>query len=255
MIILKIAFVNLIKKRNINFFENIKYYFGNKLNKIARQNENFFVYNFNEKTKRKLVRKLSKYDYAIVENDVDIGFKSLEGQTFTKYMIYETYQNCKRNRDEITLCINTYSEENVKIIKDLARRIKVVNIVTENKVFFNLDRTLEQQNIYITVSNNKRKSLKNAEVMVNFDFKSLKTYNFNRNMTIIDLTNNMIIPRAFTGKVIRKLNVMTKKKLRIFLEHENFNKSKLIEYQILNINDYLKIREYIKLNKIQIANN
>lgn len=251
---MKIAFVNLIKNDKKGFLSNVKYCVESKLNKIYKQNDNFYVYNYNEKTKRKIIKKLRDYDYAITEQDFDIGFKTLTGQTITKYMIYEIYKSCSRRKDEITLLMNTLSEENVEIIRDLASKIKVINIVTENEAFFNLDRNLEKQNIYITVSSNKRKSLKNAEIAVNFDFRSIKKYNFNRNMTIIDLTNTLEIPRAFNGKIIRKLNITTKKKLRIFTEYENFNKSKLIEYQILSLQRYQKIREYIEMNKIKITN-
>ncbi len=250
---MKIAFVNLIKNDKKGFLNNVKYYMGEKLNKIYQKNENFYSYNFNEKTKKKIIKKLKNYSYALTENDTDIGFKTLTGQTFVKYMIYEIYKSLSKRKDEITLLVNTLSEENVEIIKDLASKIKVVNIVTENDAFFNLDRNLERQNVYITVSNNKRKSLKNVEIAVNFDFKSIKRYNFNRNMTIVDLTGTLEIPRAFDGKIIKKLNITTKKKLRIFAEYENFSKSKLMEYQILNLPNYSKIREYIEMNKLKIA--
>lgn len=252
VIILNIAFVNLMKKDDNSFSKRIKYNVNNRLNRVYEQKGNFFVYNFNEKTKMKLIKKLKKYDYALVEEKENINFPTLMGQTFTKYMIYEIYINCKRKNDEITICTNTYCGENVEIIKDLASKIKVVNIVTDLEEYYNLDKILEKQNIYITVSSNRRKSLKNVDVMVNLDFKSIRSYNFNRNMTIIDLTGNIEIPKAFNGKLIRKLGITTPKKLRIFAEHENFDKSQLIEYQILNKTNYEKVREYLAMNKIKI---
>lgn len=252
VIFLNIAFIKLIKKDEKNFFKRIEYNVNNKLNKIYKKKDYFFVYNYTKQTKDKIVKRLKKYDYALTENNEKINFPTLTGQKLTKYMIYEIYKDCIRKKDEITLCINTYSSENVEIIKDLANKIKVVNIVTDAEGYYDLEKILENQNIFITVSSNRRRSLKNVEVMVNFDFRSLKKFNFNRTMTIIDLSNKMEIPKSFDGKLIRKVNVTTKKQLRIFSDFENFEKAQLIEYQILKLNDYIKAREYINLNKIKI---
>ena len=84
-----------------------------------------------------------------------------------------------------------------------------MNIVTENDSFFNLDRELENQNIFITVSKNKRRALKNAKFIINIDFTNFKDFNMNRTATIIDCGSKTEFSKSFEGEKIQ-LNLKRK---------------------------------------------
>ena len=119
-------------------------------------------------------------------------------------------------------------------------------------MFYYYEKQMESKQIYFNVSSNKRKSLKKAYFTINLDFKNFKGFNLNRNMIIVDVNGNINAPMGFNGIIIRKCKINTPKKLRIFSEFENFNKEKLIDYDILKCSNYNSAREKIKFDKIYI---
>ena len=100
-----------------------------------------------------------------------------------------------------------YSNENISIIKELVNKVKTVHIISNNKNYTKLENELEKEGIYITVNNNPRKSLKRAILVINMDFKNIANYNYNRTMTIIDLTGNLKLPKGFEGIYIKSVKV------------------------------------------------
>lgn len=216
------------------------------------------VYNFNESSRQKLIRKLKSegIDFAIVEKDYKIDYETIDTKFSTRAILPELVSQCyelvKPIIDEIYICTNNFCNENIKIIRELVPKIKTINIVTNNKKYHSLEHRLEEEGIYITVSNNKRKSLKNASIMINLDFEYLNEYNINRDMIIIDTTGKIEVQKGFNGIVISKVKLDTKKVLRVFSEFDNFDKSELIEGEIAKIGDYNEVREFVKFNKIYI---
>ena len=148
---------------------------------------------------------------------------------------------------------NKYNVENVQIIKELSSYVKVVNIVSENTKYLILEKELEKIGIYITVNNNKRKSLKKANILINLDFKDIDEYNINRSMIIIDITNNMYLSKGFDGIYIKATKIDTEKIKRVFSEYENFERNELIESEMLKIGKYDQVRQYISMNKFTIS--
>ena len=57
------------------------------------------------------------------------------------------------------------------------------------------------------MNNNPRKSLKRAILVINMDFKNIANYNYNRTMTIIDITGNLKLPKGFEGIYIKSVKV------------------------------------------------
>lgn len=171
-------------------------------------------------------------------------------------MLPEVINYCTRlldfKTDELYICTNEYNKENISIIKDLCNNTKVVNIITKNNMYRELERSLEEKGIYITVNNNKRKSLKRASIAINLDFKDLKDYNINRNMIIIDLAGMLQTDKSFEGIYIKSAEVGTSKVMRVFSEYEKFNKSELIEAEMIKLKEYEKVRQYIRMNKFNI---
>ena len=135
----------------------------------------YYICNVNEKSVNKLVSKLKRdnIDYIIAEKYIKIDYPKLTGKFSLKYMLPEVVKYCftlaNFKLDEIFICTNNYTEENKQIIEDLTSYVKVVNVVTDNSRNISLEKQLERKGIYITVNNNKRKSLKRANVVINFD--------------------------------------------------------------------------------------
>ena len=220
--------------------------------------ENYYLSNLNDKSKKKLLNLLIKnnVDYIVEENGIDINYRKLNGTFSLKYMIPELTLYCFKlinpKIEEIFICADSFSDENIQIIKDLSSYVKVVNIISSNSRYLSLEEELERSGIYITVNNNKRKSLKRANVIINLDFKDFKNYTINRNLIIIDISGKLNISKGFDGIYIKKIKIETKKVMRVFNEYENFEKDKLIEAEMVRIEKYSKVRDYIKLNKFEI---
>lgn len=246
----KEGFLNIIKYK-------IKYLF-NLVYKDKYVKENYYITKLNDKSKNKLIEMLKKdkIDYIVQEKGIDIDYPKLNGSFTLKYMLSDVTKYCFKLIDlkieEVFICTNKFSNENIQIIKDLSSNVKVVNIISENSRYLILEKQLENEGIYITVNNNKRKSLKNANIVINLDFKDFKGYVTNRNMVLIDISNNMKISKGFDGIYIKGIKIGTDKIMRVFGEYENFEKDKLIEAEMLKINSYELVRKYIQMNKFII---
>ena len=252
--ILKIGYVKLIKKTN-NIFKNAVMYFG----KVKRNSDNiFYINNYKLKTIKKLKHIIEKngIDYLITEKGNRLSFRQLDGKILSKYMLLEIIDFCfnlvKPRKNEIYMCVKEYCIENIEIIKDIAKKEKVLNIITDNPKFFIVEKELEKDNIFITVLSNKRKSLKNAEIVINVDFKTLNEYNINRNMVLIDLTQELKLQDSFNGIIIKRIQIDTKKVMRILNDFNDFDRAELLEAEIIKQGSYKKARDFISINKFDI---
>ena len=230
----------------------------NLVYKDKYRKENYYISNLQDESKDKLIKllKKDKIDYIVTEKGIDINYRELNGSFALKYMLPEVVKYCFRlihpKMEEIFICTNNFSSENVQIIKDLASYVKVVNIISSNSRYVVLEKDLERSGIYITVNNNKRTSLKKANIIVNLDFKDLKNYSVSRNMIIIDVSNKFNIDKGFDGIYIKGIKIGTEKVMRVFGEYENFEKEQLIESEMLKIEKYNMVRDYIRMNKFEI---
>ncbi|MBR1653488.1 MAG: hypothetical protein IJ690_00825 [Clostridia bacterium] len=169
------------------------------------------------KKKIRLILQKNKIDYLAVEESLDwlnSDFKEeivLNGKYIMKNLLpdvlkYVFYINNKNmNLENLYIFVNKYTKNNIYIIKKLVTIFKTVNIITENmKYYRRLENELYKEGILITVSNNKRKSVKNAKYIVNFDFEKdrIEQYNFNLDSIVINLTNEKNILKKKTGGVL-----------------------------------------------------
>lgn len=250
--------IGYVKMDKIN---KINYIYRNLLKKI-RVVDNYYYLPSNSEKILNVVRerlKQDNIDYIVQEKDIDCGYPELSGKYNIKYMLPEILNYCYKKLgkeiklQEIYICVEEYTKENIKIIEELCNIVKVVNIITNHmKQFQELEKRLEKKEIYITVSNNKRKSLKRANMIINIDFKEFKSFNLNRNCIIINAAPNLEIGKEFDGICIEKITLDTKKVMRIFSDMENMDKQELVEAEILKKDTYLEKRESILKNKIHI---
>ena len=262
---MKIGYVKLKKKENskkiVDILFNISIMLKCLLNYVEKDRFNkpiYTVYNENIKSKEKLIKKLKtdSIDYIVLDSDFEINYSKLNGRYIMRAMVPELLNICYKKInpiiDEVYICTNVFNKSNIELIKKIIEKVKVVNIVTENKNYYRLERNLEEKNIFITVSGNKRKSLKNASLVLNLDLDTFNDYNINRHMIIIDIDGNLKIQNSFDGIIVRKICIKTNKVLRVFSEFDSFNKEELIEAEIAKLDNYEQIRDFIVLNKIKV---
>lgn len=266
---MKIGYIKIEKEKGSdkflqNFIRKIIYkihYITNKVKQDKYNKDVFYINNFSEKSLEKMRNLLIKNQITnvIVEEKRNIKYPTIESNLILKYMLPEIVTYCYKKiapkSEEVYILVNKYSDENINIITELANKVKLVNIITENKMYYNLEKKLEEKEIYITVSSNKRKSLKRAEVCINIDFKDINKYTINNEMIIIDTNLTKIaLPKFFDGIVIRGINFECKKIISKFYDFENFDKQSLVIASMIEQNQYSKIREIVKNNRLQITN-
>ena len=220
-----------------------------------RKNE-YFIVNTKKKTLKILKEKLAKdkIDFAVTEGNLKIEYKTINEKSVAKYFLKDIIDyikiKYKINDSNVYICTNEYTDENVYIIRELANKVNLVNIITENTKFKNLEKSLERENKYIVVSYNKRLGLKSARFAINFDIKNLKKFNMNPNIVMVNLIDGVELPENVFERIKPSIMLNSKKIMRTFSEHKNFEKSKLITCEILGSGNYSDIRNKIISDKI-----
>lgn len=223
----KIDFI--IKNKNI---DNIL--ISEKLKKIDLINKNFIKKNYIE----------GKFLLKIMINDViryicDIQKENIENQT-------------------IYIMVNGYTRFNLDFIEQLTLSVKNVNVITKNlkKFLIFASKLYNKYGIMVVVSNNKRKALERARIIINIDFseENLKNYNINRRGIFINLKNEKIKLKCFSGIIINGLKIKNNIDRNVFgIDKYNlFNITDIYESFYYNIYDLQSAKEKLKKDNIEI---
>lgn len=253
---MNIGFIKLDKLAGIEKFYK-------KLFKIIRiQNNTYYIPDINEKIISKLIQKLKQdnIEYIISEKGVDIEYNRLDGKYLLKCAIPEVVKYCYNALDkneeleEIYILVENYTKENIRIIESLSDKVKVVNIVTNHlRQFQELEKRLERKEIYITVSSNKRKALKRAELIINLDYNNFNGFNVNKNSIIVNCNKEFKLNKDFEGICIENIDIEISKIMRIFSENENMDKKELFEAELLKQKDLDESRYILEKSKMKIT--
>jgi len=279
-------YINYTSKVKIKFIKNIIKDFKRIFNIITIKPIGdgilFYVpYKKNKEVKlaNKISKKLNFYNITdiVIDNKLKIdsfikrlyefNINILDGRWLFNYLLIDVIEYISKTKDEniqnqeVSLLVNDLNEVAVNNIYELANKIKRLNIVTNNiGKFKNIEKNLyEQKGIMITVSNNKRKSLAKAKIILNLDFPEevINKYNINRKAIIVNVEENINInSKSFNGININYYNIKIKEEiLKKFIENnmlDNFDKAILYESILYNKNRYQKIREKINRDEIEI---
>ena len=159
---------------------------------------------------------------------------------------------------DIYFCAKTLNEENKQIIEYFLEKVKTVNIVTtELKSYQKLEEKCgKEKGIWITVSNNKRKSLNKARWIINLDFSAeqLETYQINRQAMIINCTEEKITKeKGFEGVIVQSFDIELVSPVEKMLE-EKFTSLAIIASQFSFVLDYEENVRKLKQMGVNIRN-
>ena len=137
-------------------------------------------------------------------------FNVLDGRWLFKYMIPEILQfileqgKADALKQEITFMINDNNQRNLKLLVEIAQKIKMLNVVTEDVCKFEgLEKyLLNEKGIAIRVTNNKRKALLKSSIIFNIDFtqEMFNKFYLPRKSAIININGKMFIKsKKFEG--------------------------------------------------------
>lgn len=248
---------------------------GKKLNIIITTKfKEYYIYeisNLNRRCVEKL-RKLIKKDnikQVACEEEIQqyVDKKILiDEKDIIKYLILEILeyifeiQGKKLEQEDIYFLINKDEDIYLENIKTLSEKFKTTNIITEElSKFQKIVENIFGEETTIYLSNNKRKSLRRAKYIVNFDYGigKIEKYNINRTAILINIEQNVKIESmAFEGISINNVNIQIPDEL---IEHfgrmmEKINKNILYMSLVNQKQELARIKDRIKEDNIHILN-
>ena len=253
--------------------------FINKIIKVKIKGENGIIYsNLNkEKNIKKVIKKIMKNEitHVILSKELTKNkslitalnanqIKIFDGKELVKYLsidILDYIIDKKRiNKEEIEIAITTneINDLSIETIKILAKQYKKLTVVTnyiqklkklENEIF-------ERDGVIIVVSNNQKKCLQRAQIILNMDFNKeiLNKYRISEKAIIVNLEGNMMIDsKRFNGIVINDYEIIVGKEDLIWIDDmEKYEKKDILESIIYLKDTYKNITTKIKSSKVKI---
>ena len=257
------------------FLPNRARWWEKKLNIIITTKfKEYYIYeisNLNRRCVEKL-RKLIKKDnikQVACEEEIQqyVDKKILiDEKDIIKYLILEILeyifeiQGKKMEQEDIYFLINKDEDIYLENIKTLSEKFKTTNIITEElSKFQKIVENIFEEETTIYLSNNKRKSLRRAKYIVNFDYGigEIEKYNINRTAILINIEQKVKIESmAFEGISINNVNIQIPDEL---IEHfgrmmEKINKNILYMSLVNQKQELARIKDRIKEDNIHILN-
>ncbi len=202
--------IGYIKKENkINFFKCIE---------IRSFDNNYVITIYDDekmKVKKKLLRYIQKLNIEAIVFSADLegkfkdkicemlesNIKIINGRKLMEYLEFDIFkyildkQQANIKQEEIYIIFKKDSSLDLNFLKVFIENFRMTNIVTNDierlkKVQENL---LENDNILIAVSNNKKKALKRAKYILNVNLSKdeLEKYKINREAIIVNIKDNV----------------------------------------------------------------
>ena len=140
------------------------------------------------------------------------GLKIQDGRWLFEILITDIIEyiinkkKLEKTKLKISILINDITEFEIENIKELAKKYKNLNIVTNHiEKFKKIEKELlEKEGIMITVTNNRKKSLVKSDIIYNVDFpeETLNKYVINDEAIIINLHGKIKIKKKRFKKKI-----------------------------------------------------
>lgn len=159
----------------------------------------------------------------------------LDGKGLMPYLIKEIIEYLLQKQgkmielEDLYLLIKQDSSQYKENISFLSQYFKTITIVTPCLARYQkfANQLIEINNAMVVVTNNKKKSLRRAKWVVNFDMtqEEMKKYTIYRTATILSLTNEEIYTQpGFEGLIISKAEVDISEQLKSFFEEQHLLK-------------------------------
>lgn len=266
------VFINtyyISKNNNVKFIDRLKF-FTKKDNKIL---VNFDLDKFNIKKAKKILKILNKNSVRNVvlskelqKNEMLINYLNssnvniFNGRWLEKYLAYEIVKyilvkkNIKEEETEIAILINQIDEVSTENIKLFSKEFKRVNVVTNHiEKLKNIEESIFNEfGIMITITNNKKKSLKNAKIILNMDFPNelINKFNIYDEAIILNLDGDIKInKKRFSGLNINNYEISLND---VDYLSEEFYIRDIFESQIYKKAAFKNIRKEIKEKGVNI---
>ena len=249
------------------------------MKKIKIEGDNFKINVSLEKEKniKKIVNKLIKNEVTNVVLSKELyqnmslinainssNIKIFDGRWLEKYLTIEILnyiinkKDIKRQEIEIAITTNEITDLVIELIRILSKQYKRLTIVTNH---ISKLRKIEKEiydtdGILIVISNNQKKSLAKAQIILNMDFNKevFNNYQIYEEAIIINLEGNMKIEsKRFNGININDYEIETGREEIIWRENvKKFRTKDLVESVLYMKDTFNNLRKKIIKNNISI---
>lgn len=226
------------KSENIKINKKIK--IVNNIRKVLNKNN----------VKKVIITKNLKQDNDFLNLLYSSEFDIINGKVLFRLLIKDILKNiCKKNNikseeKRISIAVNEVNSFTLDLTEKLSKEFKILDVVSNNINYFKTlkDKLWEENGIIITLTNNKKKALAKADIILNIDFPEelINKYTIYDNSILVNLEENVKIKKKrFNGKIINDYNIKLKNGSNIadFLEKEEYKKydlKDLAEIYVMN---------------------
>lgn len=266
-----------------NFSKSIIYFFRDLfkiiLEKDIENKKMYILPNLNKKYIEK-IRKIIKIrcvntvvlsetlmnNKEFLNNIKEENVKILDGKWIYKYIeekVLDYIMNLKNEKlytQEISILVNNFNEINIENIKNIAKKVKVLNIVTKKeKMLRKIERNIyEEEGIILNISNNYKKSLIKSDIIINEDFETeeFNNYELPKKACIINVEKQInIYSKYFEGINILSFDInIPKRYIKIIDKLRDFNSLIMYESLIYKRTSIKNIKDEIEKDKIRVLN-
>ena len=190
--------------------------------KVMLKNDQILIKQKVDKMKiSKKVKIVNGINKILKNNNSNKGIDIIQGRYLFKVIIEDFLENiCIQNNIKekdslISITVNDVDKWVIKLIENLSKKFKMVNIVTTKSDYFkNLQKMLYDENgIIITITNNKKRALSKANIILNIDYpeEMINKYVIKDDAIIINLEEKIKIKKKrFNGKIINDYEIKVK---------------------------------------------
>jgi len=204
----------------------------------------------------KELMKMEVFKNILYSNNINI----LDGTRLSRYLTYEIilkilkYKTIKIETAEITILVNNNDNVNIENIIRIGKKVKRLNILTNNVKAFKkaVDYLYDELGILVKLTNNININLKSTDIILNIDFSEewIKRVELPQYSTIVSIPYSIDInSKKFSGINIKAWDIITPSECKL----SGFEDSIIYE-SILYNKDIENIYKKIKEDNIKIIN-
>lgn len=213
----------------------------------------FFVLTKNVKQNKKIIKVINKLELPICD-----------GRWLFKYLVVqvleyiEKQQKKKMEEQNLAFVIDSYNEIVEFYIKYLTNKVKSLKIITEKRNKFKQieNEMFQNDGTVLTISNNKRKALKNIDIIINFEYSEEKINKFaiKDNAIIINLKEKItIISKRYRGININSYDICFSNRYLEMLEWiKKFENKEIYESYIYGKQNIYNIEKQMIKDNVEI---
>ena len=213
----------------------------------------FFVLTKNVKQNKKIIKVINKLELPICD-----------GRWLFKYLVVqvleyiEKQQKKKIEEQNLAFMIDSYNEIVEFYIKYLTNKVKSLKIITEKRNKFKQieNEMFQNDGTVLTISNNKRKALKNIDIIINFEYSEEKINKFaiKDNAIIINLKEKItIISKRYRGININSYDICFSNRYLEMLEWiKEFENKEIYESYIYGKQNIYNIEKQMIKDNVEI---